>query len=139
MVRKALLIMLLLIVAIASVTLSQARRFTPVTTAMLEKPSADDWLMYSRTYDSQRYSPLNQIKKSNVDQLKMVWSKDMATGSQESIPLVHDGVLYTLSTGPAGGPAGSYIWAMDATNGNLLWEYRRGTGWRQQHEGVRDV
>ena len=127
MVRKALLFMLLLMVAIASVTLSQARRFTPVTTAMLEKPSADDWLMYSRTYDSQRYSPLNQIKKSNVDQLKMVWSKDMATGSQESIPLVHDGVLYTLSTGPAGGPAGSYIWAMDATNGNLLWEYRRGT------------
>ena len=67
MVRKALLIMLLLIVAIASVTLSQARRVTPVTTAMLEKPSADDWLMYSRTYDSQRYSPLNQIKKSNGD------------------------------------------------------------------------
>ena len=55
--------MLLLIVAIASVTLSQARRFTPVTTAMLQNPSPDDWLMYSRTYDAQRFSPLNQITK----------------------------------------------------------------------------
>jgi len=128
MVRKVLFITLLLIAAIAPATLSQARRFTPVTTEMLEKPSPNDWLMFSRTYDAQRFSPLDQIKKSNVGQLKLVWSKDMATGSQESIPLVHDGVLYTLSTGPAGGPAGPYIWAFDAATGTLLWEYKRPTG-----------
>ena len=128
MIRKALFIMLLLVAAIASVTLSQAPKFTPVTAQMLEKPSPDDWLMYSRTYDAQRYSPLNQIKKSNVGQLKTAWSKDMATGSQESIPLVHDGVMYVMNPGPAGGPAGSYIWALDATNGNLIWEYKRPTG-----------
>jgi alcohol dehydrogenase (cytochrome c) len=120
--------MLLLVAAIASVMLSQNRRFTPVTTEMLEKPSPNDWLMFSRTYDAQRHSPLDQIKKSNVAQMKLAWSKDMATGTAESIPLVHDGVLYTMSTGPAGGPAGSYIWALDATNGNLLWEYKRPTG-----------
>jgi alcohol dehydrogenase (cytochrome c) len=123
MIRKALLITL----AIVSVALSQTSKFTPVTTQMLEKPSPNDWLMYSRTYDAQRFSPLNQIKKDNVGQLKLVWSKDMATGSQESIPLEHDGILYTVSTGAAGSP-GSYIWALDATNGNLLWEYHRGTG-----------
>jgi len=128
MVRKALFITLLLSVAIAPATLSQGPKLTPVTTQMLEKPSPNDWLMFSRTYDAQRFSPLDQIKKSNVGQLKLVWSKDMATGSQESIPLVHDGVLYTLSTGPAGGPAGSYVWALDAVNGNLLWEYKRPTG-----------
>ena len=128
MVRKALLILTLSIVAIASVMLSQTRKLNPVTTAMLEKPSADDWLMYSRTYDAQRYSPLNQIKKSNAGQLKLVWSKDMATGSSESIPLVHDGILYTLSTGPAGGPAGSYVWALDAATGSLIWEYQRPGG-----------
>src|SRR5678816_277335 len=103
MVRKALFITLLLVAAIAPATLSQARRFTPVTTEMLEKPSPNDWLMFSRTYDAQRFSPLDQIKKSNVGQLKLVWSKDMATGSQESIPLVHDGILYTclLYTSPS--------------------------------------
>ena len=103
MVRKALLTLLLLTAAIAPATLSQVRQFTPVTTQMLEKPSPNDWLMFSRTYDAQRFSPLDQIKKSNVGQLKLAWSKDMATGAQESIPLVHDGILYTLSTGPAGG------------------------------------
>src|SRR5262245_18794365 len=128
MVRKALLILSLLIVAIASVTLSQARKFAPVSSAMLEKPSGDDWLMYSRTYDAQRYSPLNQIRKNNVGQLKLVWSKDMATGSSESIPLVHDGILYTLSTGPAGGSAGAYVWALDAATGNVIWEYQRPGG-----------
>jgi alcohol dehydrogenase (cytochrome c) len=128
MVRKVLLIALLGIAALAPVAVSQSRPFTPVTTQMLEKPSPDDWLMFSRTYDAQRFSPLNQIKKSNVGQLKLAWSRDMATGSQESIPLVHDGVIYVMNTGPAGGPAGSYISALDATNGNVIWEYKRGTG-----------
>jgi alcohol dehydrogenase (cytochrome c) len=128
MVRKALLISLLLVAAVVPVAVSQERRFTPVTTQMLEKPSPDDWLMFSRTYDAQRFSPLNQIKKSNVGQLKLAWSKDMATGSQESIPLVHDGVMYVMNTGPATGQAGAYVSAFDATNGNLIWEYKRGTG-----------
>jgi alcohol dehydrogenase (cytochrome c) len=128
MVRKALLVVLLAVAAAAPVALSQVRRFTPVTVEMLEKPSADDWLMFSRTYDAQRYSPLNQIRKQNVGQLKLVWSKDMATAVQESIPLVHDGIMYMISTGPADGPAGPYVWAVDATNGNLLWEYKRPTG-----------
>ena len=34
--------------------------FVPVTGDMLLHPSPDDWLMYSRTYDAQRYSPLKQ-------------------------------------------------------------------------------
>ncbi|MGD8339855.1 MAG: PQQ-dependent dehydrogenase, methanol/ethanol family, partial [Gammaproteobacteria bacterium] len=35
--------------------------FKPVTKAMLEDPDPADWLMYSRTYDAQRFSPLDQI------------------------------------------------------------------------------
>jgi len=120
--------MVLLAVAIATVALSQDRKISPVTKAMLEKPSDNDWLMFSRTYDAQRFSPLNQIKKSNVAQLKMAWSKDMATGTQESIPLVHDGVMFVMNPGAPGQPAGSVLWALDATNGNLIWEYRRPTG-----------
>jgi glucose dehydrogenase len=128
MVRKALFLVALMAVAIATVALSQERRITPITTAMLQNPSPNDWLMFSRTYDAQRFSPLNQIKKSNVAQLKLAWSKDMATGTQESIPLVYDGMMVIMNPGAPGGPAGSVLWALDATNGNLIWEYRRPTG-----------
>jgi alcohol dehydrogenase (cytochrome c) len=128
MVRKALFVVVLAALAVATVSVSQVRQISPVTTAMLQNPSPNDWLMYSRTYDAQRFSPLNQIRKQNVAQLKMAWSKDMATGTQESIPLVHDGVMFIMTTGAPGAPAGPVVWALDATNGDLLWEYRRPTG-----------
>ena len=76
------------------------RSFTPVTQKMLENPSPDDWLMFSRTYDAQRYSPLKQINKQNVGQLKMVFNFDLPAGTTETIPLVHDGVMFlTLPSG----------------------------------------
>jgi len=128
MIRKALFILALLTVTITSVALAQLKPVKPVTEAMLQNPSPNDWLMYSRTYDAQRYSPLKQITKQNVAQLKQVWSKDMVTATQESIPLVHDGVMYVMNPGAPGMPAGGVVWALDATNGKLIWEYRRPTG-----------
>ncbi len=97
---------------------AQPRTFVPVTSDMLLNPSPNDWLMYNRTYDSQRYSPLKQIDKSNVDQLRMVWTRGQGAGAQEGIPLVHNGVMYLMAPGAA-------IQALDATNGNLIWEYQR--------------
>jgi alcohol dehydrogenase (cytochrome c) len=123
-----LFILAVLTVTIASVALAQIAPFNLVTQDMLQNPSPNDWLMYSRTYDAQRFSPLNQITKQNVGQLKQVWSKDMVTGTQESIPLVHDGVMYVMNPGAPGTPAGGVLWALDATNGKLLWEYRRSGG-----------
>src|SRR5678809_216364 len=128
MIRKALLVIAILVVSAASIALAQIKTISPVTEAMLENPSPNDWLMYSRTYDAQRFSPLKQITNQNVGQLKLAWSKDMVTGTQESIPLVHDGVLFVMNPGPPGMPAGGVLWALDATNGNLLWEYRRAGG-----------
>ena len=49
------------------------RNFIPVTDRMLEKPDPGDWLMWRRTLDGWGYSPLNQIDKKNVGQLKS-WS-----------------------------------------------------------------
>jgi len=92
---------------------SGSRPFTPVTQKMLENPSPDDWLMFSRTYDAQRYSPLKQITKQNVGQLKMVYTIDMPTGSTETIPLVHDGVMY--ATMPSGA-----VRALDAATGATI-------------------
>jgi alcohol dehydrogenase (cytochrome c) len=107
-----------LLVLTAALLPAQTKNYTPVTEEMLANPSPDDWLMYSRTYDAQRFSPLKQINKANVGQLRLSWSRVQPTGAQEGIPLVHNGVMYVLTPGSA-------IQALDATNGDLLWEYQR--------------
>jgi alcohol dehydrogenase (cytochrome c) len=107
-----------LIPALMLLAQQPVRDVVPVTTKMLENPSPNDWLMYNRTYDSQRYSPLKQITKANVGQLKLAWSKKQTAGSQETIPLVHDGVMYLQAPG-------AVIQALDATNGELIWQYDR--------------
>jgi alcohol dehydrogenase (cytochrome c) len=95
------------------------RRFVPVTDAMLQKPDASDWLMWRRTLDGWGYSPLEQINRNNVSQLRQVWTRSMATGgSNESTPLVHDGVMYLPNTG-------DNIQAIDAQTGELIWDYQR--------------
>src|SRR6266576_3800981 len=35
---------------------------------------AADWIMYGRTYDEQRFSPLNQINEQNINKLGLAWS-----------------------------------------------------------------
>ena len=67
--------------------------------AMLENPDPADWLHMSRTYDQQRHSPLDQVNKSNVGQLQMVWSRGLPIGAQESSPIVYDGVMYVIAPG----------------------------------------
>src|SRR5689334_21896459 len=55
-----------------------------------------DWLMYGRTYDGQRYSPLTQINEQTAGKLGLVWSRELeTTRGLEATPLVQDGVIYT--------------------------------------------
>jgi PQQ-dependent dehydrogenase (methanol/ethanol family) len=97
----------------------QARRYVPVTDAILQKPSPNDWPMWRRTLDGWGYSPLNQINRNNVSQLRMAWTRGMtAGGSQESTPLVYDGVMYVPNSG-------DLIQALDARTGDMIWEYQR--------------
>ncbi len=109
------------ILVTAAVAHAQRPAFTPVTTEMLLKPSPDDWLMYSRTYDAQRFSPLKQITRQNVGQLREVFKKELGSGPHESIPIVHDGVMYLMLPG-------AVLQAIDATTGALIWEHRRPSG-----------
>ena len=52
------MIRILLFVMLAAGSQAQVvKDFVPVTQDMLLSPSPDDWLMYSRTYGAQRYSP----------------------------------------------------------------------------------
>ena len=93
------------------------RAFRPVTDAMLEKPEPGEWINWRRTYDGTGYSPLKQINRQNVGQLPLAWSWGMPAGQHQPTPLVHDGVMF-LPT-PGGGAQ-----AVDATNGDFLWEFR---------------
>ena len=103
---------------VATGTVAQTKDFKPVTQGMLVKPDPADWLMISRTYDEQRYSPLDQINKGNVGKLRMTFSRGLPPGTQESTPIVHDGVMYMIEPG-------ANLLAIDATNGDLIWEYKR--------------
>ena len=98
---------------------AQVERFTPVTDAMLQNPAPEDWLMWRRTLDSWGYSPLDQVDRDNVDELRMVWSRALnAPGRQQGTPLVYDGVMYMPNPSDV-------IQAIDAATGDLTWEYRR--------------
>ncbi|MDR0780136.1 MAG: PQQ-binding-like beta-propeller repeat protein [Pseudomonadales bacterium] len=92
--------------------------FKPVTEAMLLNPDPADWLWYSRTADAQRFSPLDQINRSNVKQLGLAWSRGLPAGVTETIPTVYNGVMYLTLPG-------SNVAALDATTGDTIWEYKR--------------
>ena len=85
-----------------------------------------NWLTYYGSYDGQRYSALDQINTKNVAQLKPAWVFQAgvigliatpATYSFEAAPIVVDGVMYVSGWD-------GYVWALDATNGTLLWQYK---------------
>ncbi|MCY4635702.1 MAG: PQQ-binding-like beta-propeller repeat protein [Acidobacteria bacterium] len=93
-------------------------RFVPVTDEVLQDPDPADWLMWRRTLDGWGYSPLEQIGRDNVGDLRMVWSRALGPGLQQGTPLVHDGVMYMPNPRDV-------IQAIDGASGDLLWEYRR--------------
>ena len=115
--RYAAVVAMALVAGLSS-TGARAADYKPVTQDMLVNPPAADWLQISRTYDEQRYSPLDQINKSNVAKLQMVFSRGLPPGTQESTPIVHDGVMYMIEPG-------ANLLAIDATTGDEIWEYKR--------------
>jgi alcohol dehydrogenase (cytochrome c) len=104
--------------ALTSVAQEATVNITPVTDAMLANPPAADWPMWRRTLDNWGYSPLDQITRRNVAELRMVWTRPLADGDQEGTPLVHDGVLFFPNPF-------DITQAFNAATGDLLWEYRR--------------
>jgi alcohol dehydrogenase (cytochrome c) len=93
-------------------------RFSPVTDAVLNSPPDEDWLTWRRTPDVQGFSPLKQITKANVANLRVAWTWSLPTGPHEATPLVRDGVLFVHSYGDK-------VQALNAVTGDLLWQYNR--------------
>ena len=77
-----------------------------------------NWLMYSGTYASQRYSTLRQINPANVKTLEQKWVFQAESLEKfETTPLVVDGIMYITQ-------APSDALALDAKTGRVFWIYR---------------
>jgi len=112
-------LLLPLLLVTAAVPAAEPATYTPITAQRLEQPEPGNWLMYRRTYDSQGYSPLDQINAGNVEKLVPLWT--ISTGMEEAHqapPLVNDGMMF-IST------PRNQVLAIDARTGNIRWRYRR--------------
>jgi quinohemoprotein ethanol dehydrogenase len=91
--------------------------FSPVLAGAAGKPAAVDaarrnagdreagnWMSHGRTYGEQRFSPLSKVNEKNIDQLDLAWQ-----------------FKYDLDRDTTG--AYSMVYALDASNGKLLWKY----------------
>jgi alcohol dehydrogenase (cytochrome c) len=83
-----------------------------------------NWLMNHRTYDAQRYSPLDRINKANVKALKLAYALAIggtaANENLQSTPLAEDGFLYIVDqwgvvykVDVRSGDMGRIVWRMD--------------------------
>ena len=76
-----------------------------------------NWLTYSGTMQSQRFSQLTQITPENVKNLELQWIFQARSLEKfETTALVVDGILYTVQ-------APNDLLALDATTGRTFWMY----------------
>ena len=60
-------------VAVVGATLALAGCGRGVDGARIAAPAPGEWLSYGRTYDEQRFSPLDQINTETVKDLGLAW------------------------------------------------------------------
>lgn len=85
------------------------------TAALAQERIPDgDWRTINRDLAATRFSPLADINRSNVSQLKEAWSYPLRANNT-AVPLVIDGVMYF--------PAGNRVVALDADTGQERWVY----------------
>jgi alcohol dehydrogenase (cytochrome c) len=99
-----------------------------------------NWLMNHRTYDAQRFSPLDKISKATVKDLRLAYAVAIggtsANENLQSTPLAEDGFLYVVDQWGVlykidgrSGDVGRIVWRMDpgqqkvplANRGAALW------------------
>jgi alcohol dehydrogenase (cytochrome c) len=94
-----------------------------VTPERLLNPDKEpqNWLMNHRTYDGQRFSPLDKINKGNVKNLRLAYAVPLGGvgGNEwnEATPLVENGFLYTTDSW-------GVLYKIDGTAGNrgrIVW------------------
>ena len=103
----------------ALLLLASSGRTAPLDDSRLRSTDQDtgNWLMYGRTYDDHRFSPLNQINEKSIGKLGLAWSHEFGTTrGLEASPLVKDGIIYATGNW-------SVVYAIDAKTGSIRWTY----------------
>ena len=98
----------------------EVKNYTPVTNQMLANPNPADWLMVRGNYQAWSYSPLTQVTRDNIKELRLAWVWNMAEGgASQPAPVVHQGTIYINNSG-------NVVQALDGRTGQLIWENRLG-------------
>jgi PQQ-dependent dehydrogenase (methanol/ethanol family) len=84
----------------------------------IQNAVAGDWPSYHRTYDSTRYSPLDQINKGNVHRLSVAWAHQAGEITQglQSTAVALDGIIYYTANF-------NRVFALDGRTGDEIWHY----------------
>ena len=111
-----------LLMFIASMTLGAAVALPGVVSAndevMALSQDANNWAMWGRTYDGQRYSPLDQINKENVGGLQVAWT--FSTGvlrGHEGGPLVIGDTMWVHTPFP------NKVFSINLADQSINWIY----------------
>lgn len=104
-------------VASASLMLGASAQAAIDNQALNDAIDGSNWAAWGRNFDEQRYSPLDQINRDNIERLDLAWSYELdEVWSVSSQPLAVDGVIY-IAVGY------SEVHAIDAVSGQRLWHY----------------
>ena len=93
--------------------------YAPVTDARLNKPEAQNWLMYRANYAGWGYSPLKQVSDKNVDKLQLAWafSTGMTEGHQAP-PIVNNGYMFVATPN-------NQVICLEAKSGREILRYKK--------------
>jgi len=82
-------------------------------------PASGSWPSYHGQLSGNRFSPLDQVNKSNIGQLAPKWMFPLpgAPRALQVTPIVAGGIMYVTSVNEA--------YALDARNGREIWHYSR--------------
>jgi alcohol dehydrogenase (cytochrome c) len=104
------------IIAVAAVSAVAHISYERLTKAQQDESS---WLTYGRNYYGWRYSPLAEIKTTNVSRLAPAWILPTGVaGINETTPIVVGDMMYI--TGPS-----NNAWAVDLLTGRKVWSYSK--------------
>ena len=104
----------------SSVTIKPAPAFSE---KQLAAPPVNGWITNGGSLSNERYSPLKQINRDNIRDVKAVWRTHLdgsgmgAQHSGQGQPLMYDGVLYMV-TGQ------DDVFAVSVDTGQILWRYK---------------
>lgn len=92
--------------------------------------SADgDWSAYGGSPEGDRFSPLAQIDRRNVGELREIWRVETGEGGLQTSPLAIGGIVYAVTPD-------QMVLAVDGATGREIWRHRPDARNRQPVRGL---